>query len=328
MKIVKSLPFVSVMFCIVLTMSACAGFGADQIEIKPATVNNAYNNSKSTQDCPDLAQIGDKIYYHYHNRFGAHDDYVIGNGYSKKLKTEGRLDLNNLYQGRLLDVSTNPITEYRSDTNEWIPCDDIKLPDDLSHYRVSVCNDTLYLETYEELYRYTGSAFQKWVTSEELGVRISLSEMYIDGDIIYYHKETENTDSFCRYDTTSKQTDEIDVGDVSIVAGFIAHNDCLYFLDNNKVLYRVDFNDKKATSMFEAGGGSLLLNMCGDTLCIAVQFVDEGIYLSKQNGAFEKISDVDADELYLLDDSYVYYTAEEGKLYRLTVDGRKTERVY
>ncbi len=326
MKSLKS--FSPFLILIPLTLSACSLFAAGNVEINSTSVNNSYNNTKANQNSSDLAQIDDKLYYHYTNRFGASEYYEIGNSYSKKINVDRNISFDNIYKGKLLDINSDLIKEYNSEQNEWTARDDIKLPDNVSNYRISACGDTLYLETYEELYRCSGNEFQKWVTSKDLGVQIDLSKMYIDGDIIYYHKEKDSSDSFCRFDTKSKQSEEVDVGNISLVTGFIEHDDRVYYLNESETLHQVDFNTKKVKKLFGSGSGAMLFDLCGDTLCVAVQFSDTGIYISKNNGDFEKISDADADSLYIVDEIYIYYTAEEGKLFRVSVDGKKEEQVH
>ena len=214
-----------------------------------------------------------------------------------------------------------------------VPYNGFEIPNEISHYTPYIINGNLFLDTEKIIYCYNGKSFEEWARWTEAGKENgNLGESYIDKDYLYYFTEvSDNNTNLCRYNVVTKKVDTIESANVTIFTGFVAHNDSMFFLSESGPLYKADFTDKSLTNIFDSG--MMSFNIFDDNIYVSVQTEDEsgGIYISESGADFKKISDKGANSLYILDDKYVYYTEamnDEGHLYRVTIDGQTTEKVF
>ena len=308
-------------------------FNHPTVEIKSTTIDNSYNNTKVTQGSY-LAQIDDRLYYHYENTLGEKSDYIITNNHYEK--SDENLVYDFIYDGQLLDMSSVPFKRFDSITGKYSVYDRIQIPTELKDYSSAVCNGTLFLESEKDIYRYNGKTFELWATWDEIGRkgRKALYDVYIDGDCIYYSESDEENEktTIYQYNNATKKIESLETKLISPSA-LIENDGCVYYELMSGALYKADFNNKTVKQVFDDTAMIWSINMYKDTVCLCVESDDSGIYVSEKNGNFKKICDFSGlvnipNELYIVDETYFYYIVNNGYLYRVTRDGSQTEQVF
>lgn len=307
-------------------LSSCSPNSLSEIEL--SNINNAYNNSKVNLTS-DLAQIEDKLYYRYRNSFGAYDIYLISNSETKKIDIN--LSLDSIYNNTLLNTNNRPITYFDEKMGRYLNYENINLPNDFSYYDVCVCCDNIYFDSSNGFYRYNNETLELWVDKSKIEDEISFRNTFICGDFLYYiFQNAEEKTYICRYDSKTDKTEKFNIGDLRIVSSVLANEKCAYFLADSGPLYKVDFTDKSLQKVFDSDLGMLEFNLYKETICVAVQSGTDtaGIFVSENNSEFKKISNKDATALYILDEKYIYFIADNGNLYRVNIDGSKSEKIF
>lgn len=304
--------------CMLLAFSACS----HSINIEASDVDNSYNNIRANLTA-ELVQIEDKLYFDYQKRIGETKLYKISENNTKKLDEDISLDF--VYQGTILNPYTNPITCYDETTGGFDVYNNIKYSDGITPETACVINGTIYFDYGNTLYRYNGTAFETVATEKDLGLhKLSLSEIYIGDEEIYYYQKTGEMTTLYKYNTISNNIEAFDIGRHDL-RNVIAQDNCVYFLDELS-LYKADFTDKTVTELFADEKAAVdCYNVCSE---IVVAANANGVYISDKGKEFKIISDDPARSLYILDSKYVYYIKTEGELMRVTRDGKTKEQVF
>lgn len=332
------------------SFSACAFNRTTSVIIEPTNVKNDYNNSKTTVSSL-VVQIGDRLYYDYFTNSGMTPDgiYEISDGQCKKILSRSKRYLDSVYKGEFIDIDYNSgqVTYLDRESGKPQPYDGIKIPDNIGEFSYTICDDVVYLGTGDAVYRQTENGFEKWISSEDFSETKYIHVAYIDGDNVYYVEGDEyvQTDDgeygahfeyvgngeykICRYNVKTKKTTKIDLGEMMIITPIQEHNDAVYFLSESAPLYKADFKTNTVTKIFDDNSGSNEFVLFEDKIYVAGHVENLGIHVSEDEGkTFKKISDAYAYSVFAVDDRYVYYTDENSNLYRVTVDGTKTEKVF
>lgn len=316
----KRFLFISIFLCLLFVFSSCSS----SVNISFSNIDNSYNNSIANYTS-EVAQIDDKVYYHYRNRYGDSALYEIKSNHVAKLDED--VSLNCVYDGHFLKLNTdtNTITYLDKKSDENVVC---KIPKGISPHNFLVINGDICFDTDQEIYRYNGRDFHLIVKAEKIGLKsINLYNAYIDGNTIYYLSIDEkfNKSTFIKYNCDSEELKTI-VIDNGIVTRFLEHEDCVYYQADSSWCI-LDFANMKISDVLINGQNSYIdcLNVFGNCMCVCD---GEGVYLSENRNEFIKISDDAASSIYFLDSEYIYYTTHENDLMRVTHDGTKKEKVF
>lgn len=297
------------------------------IDIPTSDIDNRYNNVKANLSSK-LAQIGNKLYYRYDNRFGISGVYEITEGQVKKLKDD--ICLNFVFHEKFLNVNTNPISYYEDEEDKSDTAYVCEISADSHPNYFEVTHDNLYYCTDVEIYCYDGTAFKVLASAKDFGIQtISSGETYILNNEIYFlnceeRNGTVNSKVY-RYHTLSKKLDSIDLG-ACMPDNMVAQGDTVYYLDDLS-LYRVDFLSKAITKVTPFTQDNVIdcFNVCDDCICVGNA---DGVFLSNNQKDFRKISDDKAYDIYFLDSRFIYYITDDGVLMRVTREGTVKEKVF
>ena len=305
-------------------------FESSQIHVEQSDINNTYTNSKLYLQ-PNLAQVKDKLYFNpsVDSEYGDFT-YEISDSITSILE---RTSLISVYNDKLTNLFPDPILYYDCESKKFVPCDSLNIPEGFVSIHSEATNDTIYFLSMEGVFRYRNSEFKQLIkVNNDDELIIVLNPHFIDENDYYYLGEGRGWQSiFYHYNYEDKTTEELPVDMIDIDC-FAEYDNCIYFISEfteNPTLFKADFNNKVVTELYKANG-DLNFSMLGDTLCVSNHNAGDqtGVYISEKGSEFKKLSEANANEVYILDEKYIYYSTDSGNLYRITIDGQITEKVF
>ncbi len=335
-----------------------------RVIIEDETVNNSYNNYNANDEDSELAKIGNKLYYNYYNfdplKSGT---YEISNHITKRIYTNGYITApNNLFldivgdDKILSDVGQGKLEFYNIEKKEFEPyfsLDD-KYLDESPYWDTFFINENQYWYSSEgpawcstgyNIYKYEGEKMN-YVFSTDVINKDLYGRPQFDGNYIYFDADDEKDNDiinsvFCKYDiSTKKIIDQMQVDMDNYFTCDIVANDKIYGSGvvydekNDECDYYICVADMKTKTQKKilSTTGTAILNGYGDLVCVGVNESagKNGLYVIDTNtDKVKRIYDKQGVyEVYIVDSTWIYFTDESEKLYRITPNGNVLEKVF
>lgn len=312
------------------------------VQISKTYVNNSYNNTVANL-YSKLIQIEDKLYYNYCNgdciNYGT---YEISSNKTRRVYWNGiritptEIELDNVYGGKIM----NGYTSYLDvDSGKFIDNNVLNVPENMKDYRAFVKDNTWYLISEENLYKINNGNFQLLVSKDELNIKEFFFEqsLYLNGNFVYYqtYNKEGNEIEICKYNTDTKQKAVFPIGNIpnteNGISYMLADEDYAFIVVDYCRLYCINFSKNTITELFETKG-LMVVNYYNNQIYVGVQYSPEenGVYLiglSNQNPV-NRLTDIEAGSIYILDDEHIYFTDRNECLYRVNVSEKNIEKVF
>ena len=286
--------------------------------------------------------------------------------YSEKTEHNLSTDLQmRMYHGELLDYYLHTDTEsghpeiwrLNMDSRQFEKYIELAPPNGSIPYRFFVLEDKLYFisspekeEVEDYVYRYDDGTYTLLASNETFGnmflpLYFSKHNMYYvlpesfdqiaDSQFYTYYifdLEATKTVREIRLDKVAEldQSGKGSCNDIRFTDHYVYFN--YHFTDDDTyTLYRTDLSDMKTTKIVDNGG--CRMNSCGDTLYLAFAPKDASDtvrtlhVLTPENDTPQKICTMDINNLYLVDDKWVYFTDFSNTIYRILPTGENLQKV-
>ena len=318
-------------------------------------VENGYNNFVFNNG--NLVRIDDRLYYNYNetNDLLNYGLYEISEAGCEKIKvTENFVLSDGLYgmQGYndLLLIgpadSDNKIEAYSIKDKSFSSYALIDGSFEKQIKQYYSFGDTAYAVTGSDVYKISDGTVDKIM--DRSAVR-NLNEqpysdetdvfcgMYFTKDKIFYIDA--KSGRMCRFDTDSRETQklfdiEAELQKQNLSAGhldyqFLVVRNYLIFLCSEETttwFYTYDLQQNNIQKIDMDFDGLTQINVFNGQLVLSND--DNGLYTyDLENQTLNKLSDLKAAEIYVVDDKYIYYKNPSRRLYRINPDSGKTEKI-
>lgn len=313
----------------------------NNITIGSDYVDNSYNNSVANLGS-DAVKIGDTILYNYYNSsLLCYGTIAITSENARRVYWEGMAlsyslpPLDTLYNGKVLK-EPNTDDYFDIEKGDYVSTCKVYNPSKDIYYNCFVKDNVRYfVSEHNLLYRQEGEQYKQIEDMSFVKHNLSMSDFYLTDRYIFYddYDDKDNT-LLCRYDRKTQKTKSIifNEGDTMINSSSLLGKDVyLIFLSyDGGTLYRADFKNNRIEKLYHSNG-MLIANMYTDMIYFGVQLSrDSGLYAMPLDkpGSVKKLEGGGIFGVYILDNEYVYFQDVDKNLYRVTTDGKKTERVF
>lgn len=333
------------------------------ISVHSTKVDNRYNNQCAGSEVK-LVQIGDKLYYNYKTNQLTYSDYTdetadfgtyeISSGGAHQLYEAGNkrssvlLRLDFVYKNKILNDSIiNDLDDeeyYNFKTKSYQPCDivpEFQNREGNNSFTRFFVGDDIYCMTETALYQSLDEGKAKLCLDwDDVGLKYTPYPFYIQGKYFCYCTGEEDKRMFCRFDMEKKKLlnqipytatapgVEPDATYGLTMDRLIVDGDVAYVVGDGHALLRFDLKDNSVETIVDPNS-SLYMNVYDHTLYYGImQEGDAGLYQVKGNGEPKQLYDKGVNSIYILDDTYVYFTDGEDNLYRIKNTGGEVEIVF
>lgn len=331
------------------------------VTVDGEVVDNSYNNAVANEEYEmwsNLARIDNKIYYNYtNNDVFKYGTYEISNNFTKRIYWDGisptptALNLDVVGEGEiLLDKVDGKVDYYDIQKREYKPFIEIDNAEikDKSHLSVFYIDgkqywysgdDPMGIITRYKIYTYNNNRLNLIFSTDEIDKCLFGRPSFI-GEYVYLTaiNDNSNGDNYLyKYDTkndtvVAKVKIGDDYGNYSIVNDDKAYSVINSNSENiNNCIFVTDLNERSHKDIFDTVGYTVI-NGYDDLICMGVYSDSDknGLYIidSKTDEVKRIYSNQEVFGVYIIDDKWIYFTDANDKLYRITPDGEKLEKVF
>lgn len=320
--------------CAVTVFLAAMFMSKNSVEIQESQIDNTYNNMISNSFSPGFVQLKNTLYFNHLSKLGLNEGtYIIEKGKLEKID-DRIIYLGDVLNNKLLDLSSEPVMYFDISTKKFQPLTDTTLPTISENDDVKIIKNKFYSITNSTLFIFDENQWKKMVDNGDLGISGDMflwSNLYLDGDFIYYTNYTDEASEVCRYNCVKKIIERFpcDLGTEQHNMFFV-YKDCICILCSLNTIKKIDTNTNKVTTLFEAQTGTVTMNCYQENVYFSVSSHDDekGFYWIDKSGKVTKITDTEVGNINIVDEDYVYFNDMNFSLYRVKLSDLSLEKIF